>query len=497
MKITKIKLIYIFLGLSFVTTSCKDNLDTVPTTSVTEEQIYKDTRGVATVVNGTWKYLNDTYFTYANPGYTAIMRTSDAMGSDVAVTTKYGYRDAYAFTELDNRRSSRVSYFWTLFYKVIDNTNNVIAKVDGVTGDVADKNFLKGQAKALRAFIYLNLASFYQFSYLKDKSAKAVPIYTEPSTLQTKGKPRASLEELYQLIVKDLKDSEVLLATATKVEKYQISIDVVYGLLARTYLQIGEWKLAAEYATKAAAAHSLMSAADYQAGFNDAQNSEWLWGHLQTNEQNTASYTFHYIDVSSSASYYYSFMADPYFKDLFDKDDVRYALFEWDGLKGREGFLRYKKFKMKTNQIGDIVYMRSAEMLLIEAEGYARAGEIEKAVAALNKLRQARNAKLFEGSDNAKLIAEILIERRKELWGEGFALSDIIRTQGKVTRKAFLNDKGEPIQVQVVDEEGKTKLVDGQGHRVIKFSDGSNFVNNSPYYLFAIPNTEYEQNPNL
>lgn len=267
MKITKIKLVYMLLGLSFINTSCKDKLDTVPTTAVTEEQIYKDTRGVATVVNGTWKYLNDTYFTYANPGYTSIMRTSDAMGSDVAVTTKYGYRDAYGFTELDNRRASRVSYFWTLFYKVIDNTNNVIAKVDGVTGEVAEKNFLKGQSKALRAFVYLNLASFYQFSYLKDKSAKSVPIYTEPSTLQTKGKPRASLEELYQQILKDLKDSEVLLASATKVEKYQISIDVVYGLLARTYLQIGEWKLAAEYANKAAAGHNLMSGSDYQAGF--------------------------------------------------------------------------------------------------------------------------------------------------------------------------------------------------------------------------------------
>src|SRR5690606_9652251 len=136
MKITKIKLIYILLGLFFVTTSCKDNLDTVPTTSVTEEQIYKDTRGVATVVNGTWKYLNDTYFTYANPGYTAIMRTSDAMGPDVAVTTKYGYRDPYAFTDLNNKAGTRVRAIWTLLYKVIDNANNIISKVDQDEGKI-------------------------------------------------------------------------------------------------------------------------------------------------------------------------------------------------------------------------------------------------------------------------------------------------------------------------------------------------------------------------
>lgn len=190
-------------------------------------------------------------------------------------------------------------------------------------------------------------------------------------------------------------------------------------------------------------------------------------------------------------------MADPYFKDLFDTSDVRYALFEWDNLPGREGFLRYKKFKFKSNLIGDIVYMRASEMVLIAAEGYARAGENDKAVAALNKLRTARNAKLFSGNDNGQLIASILVERRKELWGEGFALSDILRTQGKVVRKSYLDAEGKPIQVEIVGADGKPKLVNGQGHRVIKFPNGSNFVENSPYYLFAIPYEETVRNPNL
>ena len=110
--------------------SCNDKLDLAPTTAISDSEIYKSTTNIETVVNGTWRYLNDTYFTYANPGYSAFMRTSDAMGSDVAVTTKYGYRDPYAFTDLTNKTSTRVRAFWTLLYKVIDNSNNVIAKVD-------------------------------------------------------------------------------------------------------------------------------------------------------------------------------------------------------------------------------------------------------------------------------------------------------------------------------------------------------------------------------
>lgn len=497
MRIMKLKIAYILLALSLANTACKDTLETSPTTSVPAGEIYKNTDNIATVINGTWGYLNEQYSTYANPGYTAVMRTSDAMGSDVAVTTKYGYRDAYAFTELSNSRSGRSSFFWTLLYKVIDNANNVITKVDGAAGSQEAKNVLKGQAKVLRAFSYLNLASFYQFSYLKDKNAKSVPIYTEPSTLETQGHPKATLEEIYKLIVQDLKDSEALLATAKREAKYDINIDVVNGLLARTYLQTGAWKLAAEYADKAAQNYPLMSAAAYNEGFNDLGNSEWIWGHLQTNEQSGASYTFHYLDVSSAGSYYYSFMADPYFKELFDRDDIRSGLFEWDGLKGREGFLRYKKFKFKSNLIGDIVYMRSAEMLLIEAEGYGRAGEKEKAINALNTLRKARNAALFVGDDNAKLISEILIERRKELWGEGFALSDIIRTQGKVDRKAYVDAKGNAIMVDVVGEDGVVKKVTGKGHRVVQFPNDTKFVENSPYYLFSIPFLETDRNPNL
>ncbi|PRD55896.1 RagB/SusD family nutrient uptake outer membrane protein [Sphingobacterium gobiense] len=491
------KLTYIYIAIfTLVTTSCSDILDTAPTDAVVDTEIYKSTENIETVIEGTWRYLNDTYFTYANPGYTAFMRTSDAMGNDVAVTTKYGYRDAYTFNEMINSTAYRVRSLWTLLYKVIDNTNNVIHRVDAAEGSDEDKELLKGQAKALRAFCYLNLASFYQFSYQKDKNALTVPIYTEPTTRETKGKPRASLEDIYRLVLNDLNDASTLLEDYERPNKYRIDTQVVQGLLARTYLNMGLWEKAAEAAENAKEGYDLMTAEAYEQGFNDVGNAEWIWGHVQTSEQNTASYTFHYLDVSSSGSYYFSYMADPYFKDLFDPSDIRYKLFEWDGEPGREGFLRYKKFKFKSNLIGDIVYMRSAEMWLIAAEGYARAGQTTKAIEMLNTLKAARKTPLYSGASGV-LLEEILIERRKELWGEGFALSDIIRTQRSVERKAFLNSDGTPIQVEVTTPDGEVKKVNGQGHRVVNFPDGKDFTANSPYYIFAIPDEEIRRNPNL
>lgn len=496
----KFKLSYLSLfAAALLVTSCKDTLNLNPTTAVADSEVFKSTKNVQTVINGTWRYLNDTYFTFANPGYSAVMRTSDAMGNDIAVTTKYGYSASYGFSEMYDTRNYRVSSFWTLLYKVIDNANNVIKRGDSADGPDAEKNINKGQAKTLRAFAYLNLASYYQFSYLKDKNALTVPIYTEPSNTSTAGNPRASLADLYKLIIADLEDATKLLADfkRSNTEKYKIDAQVAQGLLARAYLLTGEWEKSALAAEKAEKGYALMSEAAYQEGFNDLLNSEWIWGHLQTTDQSTASYTFHYMDVSSAGSYYYSFMADPYFKDNFEADDIRSKLFEWDGTTGREGFLRYKKFKFKPTLIGDIVYMRSSEMILVEAEGYARAGKTDKAIAALNKLRSARKASLFVDGAGKDLIQEILLERRKELWGEGFSLWDIIRTQNKVSRKQFLNPDGTPIKVKVTTPAGVVKEVDGQGHRVIKFPNGKDFSVNSDYYLFAIPFVEKEQNPNL
>lgn len=479
--------------------SCESELTTAPTDQANDDEVFKTAESAETVINGTWARFNDDGTTYANIGYSTVLRASDAMGSDVAVlTNKYGFASTYAFTEMVNNTASRPLFIWSLLYSTINNMNNVIAKIDGTEGSQEKKDQVKGQAKALRAFCYLNLASFYQFSYLKDKNALTAPIYTEPSTISTVGKKRASLEEIYTLIKGDLTEADNLLKDYTRNNKDKINRAVVNGILARAYLNTGEWNKAAAAARIAREGYPLMAPEKYKEGFNDINNAEWIWGHGQTQEQSGASYAFHFLDVSSSGSYYYNFMADPYFKDLFDTNDIRYQLFSWDGLKGREGLLRYAKFKFKTGLIADIVYMRAAEMYLIEAEGEARGGNVAQAVTVLNQLRFARNANAYSGAlSQDAVVKEILIERRKELFGEGFSLSDIIRTQGTVVRKRFVDANGQPIKVQVTTPDGTVKTVDGRGHSVFAFPDQSAFVPNSNYYLFSIPQKEIENNPNL
>ena len=72
------------------------------------------------------------------------------------------------------------------------------------------------------------------------------------------------------------------------------------------------------------------------------------------------------------------------------------------------------------------------------------------------------------------------------MWGEGFALTDLIRNQQSVERKEYDG------KIMVGDKEISVK-----GHTIISLPDNTPFVPNSKYYLFRIPEKEELQNTGL
>lgn len=509
----------LLLGSLFALSSC--NLDTIPQGSVDSEMVFATTETTDQVLSGSWAYMMETYGTYANPGHAALLRLSDAMGSDAVLRLgKYGFLGSYQYVALNSLIATIVSHNYNIPYKVINNCNNIIAKVDAAQGPDTDKARIKGQAYALRGYLYTTLASVYALSPSLDPNAKCVPIYTEPTTPTTEGQPRKSVSQVYAQAISDLKAAEGLIPESYERgdAKHKIDQQVLFGLLARAYLYTQDWANAAVYAAKAHQNGPLMNESDYVSGFNNVANSEWIWGHKQTLEQSNASYNFHYQDITSSGSYYKSFGADPFFIDLFDDSDYRKKLFVigFDPVvkDGRivnylAQMVGYKKFRFKDNITADIVLMRASEMYLIEAEANAHiSGKLVDGINTLNILKTARGAQLLATTvTQEQAIAAILIERRKELFGEGFALVDIIRTQGTVVRKEYtggvylfgteiplvrVKENAEPI----LDSDGKTTSAQF-GHHVRQFPDKTPFVANSPKYTLPIPQSEYNNNPNL
>jgi hypothetical protein len=494
--------IYILIFISFFTSSCsEDFFETYPATQITTPEVFTSVDNIDAFVNGAIRYLLETSTSQDNPGLPTIFLTHDVMGEDAfARDGRYGYRDSYPYRDPFDNTTRRCLFFWTLQYTSIDHANNIIANVDENNGDKF--KHLKGQAYALRAFNYLNLVRQYQFTYAKDPDAKAVPVYTTPTTPVTEPQPRATVNEIYTQVLSDLEEAERLLPGYERTEKNRPDINVVYGILARTYLTLEKWDLAAQYAAKARVGYPIMTPQQYAEGFNDVSNPEWIWGHPQTRTQNKggASYagyieTTPYTTDASGTNLYYgynSIIPDPHFIALFEDGDARKSLFEiaTQPAEALYRHYRYRKFRNKyPDHDAHIVLMRSSEMLLIEAESKARLHDVAGATAALNTLRRNRSLADLQAAEFTEngIIDEILLERRRELWGEGFRLYDLLRLQTapvrKETSETFVDDKGATVGVL--------------GHWITKFPDGSELSPNSKYFLFPIPLNEINNNPNL
>jgi len=489
-KYTFLKVLVVIAALTF--SGCKDDFfETSPSGDLTGGETYASTKNIDALINGTLRYLMESSTSQDNPGLSAITLTQEVMGDDaIARDGVYGFRDSYPYRDPYDNTTRRALFFWSFQYKVIDNCNNILANVDAASGTDAERKYLKGQAYALRGFVYLNLVRQYQFTYAKDKTAKAVPIYTEPTSPSSVAKPRATVEQVYNQVIGDLIQAETLLTGFVRKVKNRPDVNVVRGLLARTYLTQENWALAATKAKEARTGYNIMEASQFTQGFNDVSNVEWIWGHPQQADQNLggASY-FAYLDVTPAAGYR-SIMPDPYFRQLFADGDIRKTQFENVTLSTDPMYrwIKYKKFVNKADQSGHIVLMRSSEMALIEAESKARLNDLTGAVTALNEVRVKRNlpAVLATSFTQLQLIEEILNERRRELWGEGFRLYDLLRLQRAPVRRESV----ETVRIGATDV-----LI--KGHYVLKFPDNNNLVANSPYYLFSIPINEINTNPNL
>lgn len=441
---TILKYIFSFALGSTMLTSC--DLDTIPTTYVDAGSVFGKTGDAEKVLNGGWNYLMETFNSYANPGYGAMLRANDAMGSDVVLNSKYGFRTHNEFSAIYGKGGTN-TLSWLLAYRVINDCNGVLDNIDAAEGTQADRNRIKGQALALRGFLYLHLASCYSFAIDKDPDAVCAPVYTQSTdeTIAAEGKPASSVSEVYAQSINDLEEAlELIPETYVRDAKHKIDNEVVLGILSRACLYARQWEKAKTYSDKLLTKNNyLMTESEYKAGFNSVDNKEWIWGHAQTNDQSNASYQFHYLDTTTKGSYYYSFNVDPYFRDLFEDGDYRKEMLFWatdpgaDVASAAYVWMRNSKFRFRDieNQLGDIVLMRVAEIYLINAEAKAHLNDPD-AINKLNDLKTARGAKTIHTNlSQQDLLETIWLERRKELWGEGFSLIDIIRNQQTVVRK--------------------------------------------------------------
>ena len=404
-------------------------------------------------------------------GFIMMALSQDFEGADM-IGADNGYNWFSAACEYSSRTPSYANPYirYVTPYTLIGMVKDILATIPEDTEDASLIN-MKAQAKALRAYSYLSLAPYFQGSYETSKDKPCVPVLSD--TVDVTNNPRATVEQVYNVIVEDLTWAIDHL-DETRSSKAYVNANVAYGLRARAYLAMGKGAEAAADAEKAMQGYEPASIAEVSVPtFCDMEEHNWIWAIDITDDQ------ANYFGYGTAPSWLSAFCGDGYGaacgttaminKLLWDKipaTDVRkgwwidenlhspnWADLTWGTAKGDEianlvlddgskvELPPYTniKFGMKsgvgsTLNNNDWPLMRVEEMILIQAEGYAISGNEAKAKEILTNFVKTYRDPNYTIPSGRTLRDEIWFQRRVELWGEGFAVSDARRLNKPIVR---------------------------------------------------------------
>ncbi len=449
----------------------KDALETFPTNAVPGEVVYGDAENAKSALTGAISGLGMSGWTqgYSSGmgfGLTETYLTGDALAEDYVVSgagngwmwQTYAYNIKNWF---DDERL-QCSTTWNCYYTTINACNELIG-ADELLSQTVQGKYVLGQAYALRALCYHMLAQIYARAYFYYPEDLCVPIYTEPTTSETKGAPRSTNKVVYEeVIYPDLDNAIALLKEAVdnkiaRASKSEIDYFVANGIKARVALAMHNWadaRTAAEEALKGYAGKEALSATEILTGMNDINALQSvMWGEVKTTDNYGMYMSFHAQMDASHDGYAQSARrcCTPFLWNRMNATDARRGW--WLGNFDNANYadtgeaIKYCQVKFQfqgDSWLGDYIYMRAEEMLLTAAEAYCQEGNDAQARVYLNKLMDKRDPAytgdsksgkalnaLTAGSDGAamtgSLLEEILIQRRIELWGEFGRLFDIKR----------------------------------------------------------------------
>lgn len=452
MKKVKIYLSYVTFCAAFLLTSCSnDFLDVEPTDAVSEDLVASSAENLMAAINGMHRNMyrrqNDSQ---GQNGYGAQMISADVMGEDVILpTTGNGwFVSTLRWLHTDNESSSYVSYPWDFWYSMIRNANIIIANGAEAEGDPELINKALGEAHAYRAFGHFQLVQIFGKRYIAGETNDALGVVIRTDGNDNGAKPRATVQEVYDQVWADFLKAEELLEETSQDNNSHFSVNNVRGLMARVALVQQDYGKAASYAESAREAYSLMSRDEYKSGFNDYENGEWMWGiHVQEDQSDGFGNFMAYMSRNFSST---QIRTSPKVMNIklyeaFPDSDVRKQLVDPTGLhEDLDLPSNFSKFEYTSQKflaqstslsIGDVPFMRAAEMYLIEAEAKYQMGQEAASKLVLAELVSARDSEFtaFTTSGDA-YYEEILVQRRMELWGEGFRLFDLKRLGRRLDR---------------------------------------------------------------
>ena len=392
------------------------------------------------------------------------------------------------------------AYAWYYYYTIAGNATTILANIDNAEGTEAERNFVKASALTFRAYAFEKLVHYYCWRWQDSNNGASQGIVLRLDE-STGGQGYATLAETYAQIYKDL-DEAIMLFEQSGMDRnasqvWMPNINVAHAIYARAALTKQDYTKALTEAKLARQNYPLMSNAEYHAGFCNP-TSEWIFGSFGSAQENNWYWSYgtqyacngYYANAAGAAN-----GAGSIGRELINRipnNDARKALFLtedkfpgynfndgsamdlgygilgmgddekkadalWEeaaaycqkmavsGLEApyQAGYMylggQLKFYVFDTPGVSYLPFIRSSEMVLVEAEANYFLNDETAARAALVELNatSGRNPEYTCDKSGEALWNEIMDYRELELWGEGFAWSDYKRWNRDIVRHSF------------------------------------------------------------
>lgn len=423
--------------------SCgNDWLDLSPSKELPTAIAIQNYNDLKTALNGIYDALQEDPAYYgARMLYYGDVRGADMQASEESARSGSVYMMKYTADDAPQ--------IWEAPYNVIRCSNNVIEAVhSGKITDAreADLKDVLGQALAIRALAHFDLVRVYGLPYVADQGASfGVPIITKlHDATFTVG--RNTVAEVYQQVETDLLEA-IDLMKAEKTKGY-FNQWAAKALLARVYLYKGENAKALDFAKQVIdnSGYKLWTNAEYVNAWSQEGTSEVLFEIVNAS-------TSDWVDRESigylmSESGYGDMKLTESFLNLLYKDpnDVRIRVTKrssQDTLASSRKTYYLNKYPGRGDKpdvrVNNVPVLRLSEIYLTAAEAAVKLNDAS-ADTYLNAivLRANPSATPIQGAT----LDDVLLERRKELVGEGHGFFDAMRNLRTITRYTDKSDQG-------------------------------------------------------
>ena len=419
-------------GLAFLFSCQKKELDLFPYNQVETIQAFKTEADAKLAINGMYYGLRASGSYYS--GSWSIV--GDVTSDNLIINASGPGRGSLRQYQNWQYTSASTSGLFGGLYTITRRSNSVLENIDKTSGSspafVANA---KGEALAIRAMAYLDLARVYAKTPLNISAGDSMLPYittTDPKILPL----RELIPVFYDKVIKDLTDALALINITNGVGRMNKA--AVNGLLSRAYFYKGDWANCVAASTAAlGVTPAIGTLTTFPAIWKDATNEGVLFKIINTliDNSNTLGVNY-YQNVAGSIKSEY--VVDYDLMQLFLPLDIRTNTYILNSSFNGSSFNNVIKYAGKPSfpaGVLDAKILRSAEILLNRAEAYYNSNNQTAALSDLRLLKTNRySGYVQEVLVGQALLNEIYLQRRLELAFEGDRFWDLKRRNLPVVR---------------------------------------------------------------